>query len=121
MVLAAGELVLMVVNATVFVAPEDEAVAGFPAIGIDCGRGEYLALADGHQRSLGAVLDDLGEDLAAPLTRGQRRSIRPKQVQDTPQLHLGNMQMSRATVFRSCSACSAQYLFVQFLKPLLFQ
>ena len=54
-VLAAGELVFVMMNAVVFVAAEHEAVVGLPAVGIDGGCGEHLALDDRHQFSLGAV------------------------------------------------------------------
>ena len=64
-IFAARELVLVMVDAVMLVAIQHEAVVGLPAVGINGGRGKHLALDDRHQGLLGAVLDDLGEDLAA--------------------------------------------------------
>jgi len=66
-VFSAGELVLVMVDAVMLVAAQDEAVIGLPAVGINGGLGKHLALDDRHQGLLGAVLDDLGENLAAAL------------------------------------------------------
>ena len=66
-IFSAGELILVMVNAVVLVAAQDEAVIGLPAVGINGGFGKHLTLDDRHQRLLGAVLDDLGENLAPPL------------------------------------------------------
>ena len=66
-IFAARELVLMMVDAVMLVATQNEAVIGLPTVGVNGGFGEHLALDERHQGGLGAVLDDLGEDLAAPL------------------------------------------------------
>ena len=66
-IFSAGELVLVMVDAVLLVATQDEAVIGLPAVGINGGLGKHLALDDRHQGLLGAVFDDFGEDLAAAL------------------------------------------------------
>ena len=66
-VFSAGELILVMVDTVMLVTAQDEAVIGLPAVGVNGGLGKHLALDDRHQCGLGAVLDDLREDLAAPL------------------------------------------------------
>ena len=66
-VFAPCELVFMMMDAVMFVAAQDKAVVGLPAIGIDGGLGEHLPPDDRHQFLPRAVLDNLGKDLSAPL------------------------------------------------------
>ena len=65
-IFAAGELVLVMVDAVMLIAAQDETVIGLPAVGINGGFGKHLTLDDRHQCLLGAVLDDLGEDPCHP-------------------------------------------------------
>ena len=60
-IFAARELILMMMNAVMLVATQDEAVIGLKAVGINGGLGKHLPLDDRHQCLLGAVFDDLGE------------------------------------------------------------
>ena len=62
---ATGELIFVMMNTMMFIAIENEAVVGLPAIGIDRGLREHLPPDNGHQCLLGAVLDDLRKDLPA--------------------------------------------------------
>ena len=64
-IFSAGEFILMVMNAMVFVTAQHEAVVSLPAIGIDGGLGQHPALDDRLQLCLGSVLHHAGEDLAA--------------------------------------------------------
>ena len=64
-VFSTGELVFMMMNPMVFVAAQDEAVVGLPAIGINGGFGKHLPLHNRHKLLLGAVLDDGGEDFSS--------------------------------------------------------
>jgi hypothetical protein len=64
-VLAAGKLVFVVMNAPVFVTAQEQAVIGEPAVGIDGGLGKQLSLDDRLQLCPGAVLDHAGKDFAA--------------------------------------------------------
>ena len=63
MIFAARELILMMVDAVMLVATQNETVIGLPAAGINGGLGKHPPLDDRHQCLLGAVLDDLGETL----------------------------------------------------------
>ena len=56
-VFATGELVLVVMDAVVFVALEDEAVVGFPAVGVDVGSFDHPPGDNRHQLLFGAVFD----------------------------------------------------------------
>ncbi len=49
MVFTASGLILVMMDAEVFIAIQDEPVAGLPAIGIDDRIGKHLALDNGHQ------------------------------------------------------------------------
>jgi len=64
-VLAAGKLVFVVMNAPVFVTAQEQAVIAEPAVDIDGGLGKHLSLDDRLQLCPGAVLDHAGEDFAA--------------------------------------------------------
>jgi hypothetical protein len=64
-VLAAGKLVFVVMNAPVFVTAQEQAVIAEPAVGIDGGLGKQLSLDDRLQLCPGAVLDHAGKDFAA--------------------------------------------------------
>ena len=52
---AARELVLMMVDAVMLVATQNQAVIRLPAVGINGGLGKHLAPDDRHQGLLGAV------------------------------------------------------------------
>ena len=69
MIFAASKLVLMVMDTEVFIAVENQAIVRLPAVGIDGGFVEHLALDDGHQCLLGAIFYDLREDLPSRLSR----------------------------------------------------
>src|SRR5712692_9504044 len=64
-VLAAGVLVLVVMNAPVFVTAQEQDIIAEPSVGIDRGLGKHLAFDDRLQLCLGTVFHHAGEDLAA--------------------------------------------------------
>ena len=66
-IFAAGELILVMMDAVVFVAFEDEAVVGLPAVGVDVRPCKHPPGDDRHQFLLGAVLDHAQIDVFAPL------------------------------------------------------
>jgi len=62
-VLAADELVFVVMNAPVFVTTQEPAVVAEPPIGVDGGLGKHLSLDDRLQLCPRTVFDHPGEDL----------------------------------------------------------
>lgn len=68
MVPSPGELVLAMMDAIMlFVTQVHQAVVASPAVGVNHALGVHLAPDDGLQSGLGAILYDLGVDLAASL------------------------------------------------------
>ena len=74
---APGELIFVMMNAMMFIAVENEAVIGLPAIGIDRSLREHLTLDNGHQCLFGAVLDDLRKDLSAAFEQADNGRLMP--------------------------------------------
>lgn len=74
-VLAAGELVSVMMDAVVFVAAQDKAVVGLPSVGVDGRLRKHLSLHNRHQLLSGAVLDDGGEDLSSALEQADDRGL----------------------------------------------
>lgn len=68
-VLAAGELVFMVMNAPVFITTKQQAVIAEPSVGVDRGLGKHLSFDDRLQLCPGAVFDHASEDFAAALEK----------------------------------------------------
>lgn len=66
-VLSPGELVVVMMDAVVLVALSDETVVGLPAVGVDGGLLQHLALDDGQQLLAATGLHGLHEDFSVPL------------------------------------------------------
>lgn len=74
-ILTAGELVLVMMDAVVFVATQDKAVVGLPSVGVDGRLRKHLSLHNRHQFLPGAVVDDCGEDLSSTLEQADYRGL----------------------------------------------
>lgn len=74
-VFAAGKLVFTVMDAMVFLALGDEAVAGPPAVGADVGSFAHASGGDRHQFLLGAAFDDVQLRALAALVQAADRDF----------------------------------------------
>src|SRR2546428_201402 len=74
-ILAAGELVFVVVNAPMFVTAQEQAIVAEPAVGIDGRLGKHLSLDNRLQFCPGAVFHHAGKDLAAAFEQPDHRRL----------------------------------------------
>ena len=70
-IFAAGELILVMMNAVVFVAFEHQASVGFPPVGVDVGSFKHPAGDDRHQLLAGAVFDHAQIDVQSRAWAGR--------------------------------------------------
>jgi hypothetical protein len=70
-----GKFVLVVENAVVIIAVQDEPVISFPAISIDRRTFEDFALNDRHKLAFGAVFDHLNMHISASLKDPKNRGF----------------------------------------------
>src|SRR2546423_8980047 len=73
MILSTGEFIVMMIDAPVPVAAQDQAVIAEPAIGVDSCFGEHLSLNHRLQLCAGTVFHHLRENLSAALQKPDHR------------------------------------------------
>lgn len=74
-VLAAGELILVVVDAMMTKTAGHQTIVGFPAIGVNVALRKDVSSEDRHQFLLGAVLNDTDEHAISSFVKPQNRDL----------------------------------------------
>ena len=93
MVFTARKFVLVVVDAPVFVAAQQQAVIAEPAVGVDGGFGKHLTFDDRLQLCPGAIFHHTGEDFAAAFVQADHGRLAarsaPPPAPHTPWAQIG--------------------------------